>query len=521
MSLRARIILLFATSLVSTLALAAWLGERFASEAIATSLRDRGVDVARGIAEELDLSPSSDPASLEDPLAAALQSRRGVRAADLALRSGHELAVIHATFGPDGATTEVERVPGKPLPVETGVELMEDGGRRSWRVDLPLEDRLHRVYGALRLELSLSEVEQIVTTERSLFFAVAGAGAAALAVVLSIWLARMLGRPLGALAEAMRAVESGALDEVRVPGTARRDEIGAVARGLDAMLERIRRFRGELQDRIDAAVADLARKNRELEEANRLLVEARRDLGSKERLAALGQISGTIAHELGNPLNAISGHVQLLARDPASPPAVRAGLEVVEREVRRMTDMIRRFLDSARALAPRLEAVDLVALVDETLSLSLPPDARSRVEVRCEVPGELGRVRIDPALVRHVLTNLVANAVDAMPGQGRLVVRVARRGELLALSVSDTGPGIAPEDRKRLFEPFYTTKPRGKGTGLGLAISREIANALRGRLEVESAPGEGATFTLIIPAPQEADGARGSTHGTLARADRG
>jgi signal transduction histidine kinase len=520
MSLRARIILLFAASLVATLAAAAWLGERFAGEAIAASLRDRTVDVARGIAEELAISPSTDPATLEDPLAGAVQSRRGVRAVELALRSGAEVVVIHATFAADGATTDVERVSGRPLPLETSVELVEDGPRRSWRVDLPLEDRAHRVYGALRVELSLSEVEKIVTTERSLFFAAAGAGAAALALVLSIFLGRMLGRPLGALADAMRAVESGALDEVRVPGTRRRDEIGAVARGLESMLRRIRRFSGELRERVDAAVADLARKNRELEEVNRLLVEARRDLGSKERLAALGQISGTIAHELGNPLNAISGHVQLLARDPSSPPAVRAGLEVVEREVKRMTDMIRRFLDSSRALAPRPEPVDVAALVEETLTLSVPADARSRVEVRTEVAPEVGRVRLDPALVRHVLTNLVANAVDAMPGPGRLVVRAARRGELLALSVSDTGPGFGPEERRRLFEPFYTTKPRGKGTGLGLAISREIADALHGRLEVDSAPGAGATFTLVVPAPGDPQRPNGASDGTLARADR-
>ncbi len=150
----------------------------------------------------------------------------------------------------------------------------------------------------------------------------------------------------------MAEVESGALDEARIPGVDRQDEIGTLARGLDAMLARIRGFNRELQERVEEATADLARKNRELAELNDLLVEARRERTAQERLAALGQLSGTIAHELGNPLNAISGHVQLLARDAACPPGMREELGVIEREVQRMTSIIRRFLDSARALVP-------------------------------------------------------------------------------------------------------------------------------------------------------------------------
>jgi signal transduction histidine kinase len=311
----------------------------------------------------------------------------------------------------------------------------------------------------------------------------------------------MLVQPLSALAGSVEGVESGALDAASIPGTGRRDEIGTLARGLEAMLARVRGFNRELQDRVEEATADLARKNRELAELNELLMEARRERSAQERLAALGQLSGTIAHELGNPLNAISGHVQLLARDPACPPDMREQLGVIEREVQRMTAIIRRFLDSARALVPRPEPVQLGALVDEALSLNVSAEARQRIEVRREVPADLGPASIDPSLVRHVLGNFISNAVDAMPRGGHLTVRARRAGDQLALSVSDTGGGIAPDTRKHIFEPFFTTKDPGKGTGLGLAISREIAGALRGRIEVESAPGAGATFTLLFPAP--------------------
>jgi signal transduction histidine kinase len=231
-------------------------------------------------------------------------------------------------------------------------------------------------------------------------------------------------------------------------------------------------------------------------------VAARRDLTAKERLAALGQLSGTIAHELGNPLNALSGRVQLLARDAGCPQEVRTELGAIEGEVRRMTAIIRRFLDSSRALTPAPEPVEVAALVDEALSLSVSADARARIAIVRECDPALGAVVTDPGLLRHVLTNLISNAVDAMPAGGRLTLRAARDGGQLELSVADTGVGMAPEERRRIFEPFYSTKPPGRGTGLGLAICREIAAALNGRIEVESEPGKGSKFTLVVPAPE-------------------
>jgi signal transduction histidine kinase len=388
-------------------------------------------------------------------------------------------------------------------------------------VELPLRDGAGRTYGALRLEASLSDAEEIATTERNVFFLVAGVGAAAMAIVFSILLGHWLTRPLTQLAGAMEAVASGDVDETHVPGTGRADEVGVVARGLSSMLARIRRFNGELQGKVDAAVAGVARKNRELAEVNQLLVEARRDLTSKERLAALGQISGTIAHELGNPLNTINGHIQLLARDPEATDESRAGLEIVEREVKRMTSIIRRFLDSARSLAPAPEEVDVASLLDEAVTLSVPVEARARIEVHREVDPEAAQVRADPALLRHVLGNLIANAVDAMPEGGTLTVRAARAGETVILAVDDTGVGMGPEQQRRLFEPLYTTKPRGKGTGLGLSISREIAGALKGRIEVESRPGRGSRFTLSFPAPPGEPRQDGGTDGAAVARPRG
>ncbi len=500
MSLRFQIIALFTATLVVTMGVAATLGAKGAAQAVEVAIRDRAVEVARSVRADLDLSRDLDPSRAADRLVFALRRHRGLRSAELIIRKPGKDDVVRIHYGPAGPEITFDQV-DYPFPAQLATTLTGEGEARTWLVQLPVKDSFNHTVAEIRLEAYLAEAEKIGAGERRVFFAVTAGGAVILFIAFNLILGRILARPLSQLSDAMAAVQSGAVESTHVPGTGRNDEIGTVARGLEAMLERIRGFSRELQERIDSATADLARKNRALAELNDLLFEARRDLTAKERLAALGQLSGTIAHELGNPLNAMSGHVQLLARDPTCPPAMKEELAVIENEVRRMTSIIRRFLDSARALSPAPQEVDVASLVDESLSLSVSAEARARIRVERDIPPELGRVTLDPSLVRHVLTNFISNAVDAMTQGGRLAIRARRSGDLLALSVADSGPGIAAEERKRIFEPFYTTKRPGHGTGLGLAICREIASALKGRIDVDSRPGEGATFTLYLPAP--------------------
>jgi signal transduction histidine kinase len=499
-SIRAQIIALFTVILVLSMGIAAALGAGAASRAVESAIRDRAVEVARAVRSDLDLSRDLDPARAADRLAAVLRQHRGVRSAELIIRKPGKDDVVRMQYGPSGPETTFEEV-DYPFPSQTSSEVVGDGDDRVVRVELPVKDSFAHTVAAIRLEATLSDAEKLGRDQGRIFAASTALAAILVFLAFTFILNRVLVRPLSALAGSVEGVESGALDAAAIPGTERRDEIGTLARGLEAMLGRVRGFNRELQDRVEEATADLARKNRELAELNELLMEARRERSGQERLAALGQLSGTIAHELGNPLNAISGHVQLLARDAACPPGTREQLRVIEGEVQRMTAIIRRFLDSSRALVPRPEPVQLGSLVEEALSLNVSAEARHRIEVRREIPTDLGPASIDPSLVRHVLGNFISNAIDAMPTGGHLTVRARRAGDQLALSVTDTGCGIAPDTRKHIFEPFYTTKERGKGTGLGLAISREIAGALHGRIEVESAPGAGATFTLLFPAP--------------------
>ena len=149
MSLRARIIVLFATALVLTLAVASFIGERVAARALESSLRERTVDLARTIADELALSPHTDPDRAARQLGAILTRRRGLRSAQLAIRHGHELKTIHVTFGEEGAVLDTTTDRSAAIATTTQVALVDDGGSRSWRVELPLRDGGGRTYGAL------------------------------------------------------------------------------------------------------------------------------------------------------------------------------------------------------------------------------------------------------------------------------------------------------------------------------------------------------------------------------------
>jgi signal transduction histidine kinase len=503
MSLRVKLIALFAAVLAATMGVAAWLGGRIAQTSIETEIRERTVETGRAFVADLARAASYDARSTNDHLTQLLRSHRGLRAAELAIERPGPDQIIRIELTALGPRVEV-RDGQADIPQKTSYTLVDGPDGRLWSVSL--RARVGRSEGRLTLEASLSEADTLAAAERRVFIWVTAGACAVLILAVHLMLLRVVGRPIEAMSGAMREVEKGRLEvEVKVESL---DELGALARGFNTMIARIRGFNRELQEKIDQAVADLARKNRDLEVLNEMLVAARRDLTSKERLAALGQLSGTLAHELGNPLNAISGHVQLLARDPALPEPLRADMKTVQSEVARMTGIIRRFLDSTRGMTARPEKVNLESLVTEALDLTLSAETRARIKVSREVPPELGSVLLDPGLVRHVLTNFIGNAVDAMPEGGELKVSVARAGADLLLSVKDSGKGITAEERKRIFEPFYTTKPAGKGTGLGLSICREIAFALKGRIEVDSAPGQGATFTLQIPAEPTGTSAR-------------
>lgn len=235
-----------------------------------------------------------------------------------------------------------------------------------------------------------------------------------------------------------------------------------------------------------------------VEQKTRELQAAQRELLRAERLASIGQLAATVAHELRNPLNVIKvAHYAL--RHGASAERQQRHLDAIARQVDASSRIIEALLDFARDAPPDLSPVDVNSLVDQVLADGTIPD---HVQVARETGPDLPLVSADRLQIGQVLTNLIENAVQAMPSGGLLTLGTFLQRGTVCLSVSDTGGGIPPEVRARIFEPLFTTKT--KGTGLGLAIARRIIEAHDGEIRVESTPGVGSTFTLALPVCAEA-----------------
>jgi len=179
-------------------------------------------------------------------------------------------------------------------------------------------------------------------------------------------------------------------------------------------------------------------------------------------------------------------------------------MEVASREIERISHIVRDYLDSTRPLEPERQPTDVPRLLDEAIELTHAVDSKTtrRALVVREISSsdDMRGLVTDPGLLRQILVNLLTNALDAVDANGRVTVAARSVEDGVLITVSDTGHGIPPDDLKRIFEPFYTTKGRGKGTGLGLAICRQLTAALGGSISVESRPGRGSTFSVRLPA---------------------
>ncbi len=216
-----------------------------------------------------------------------------------------------------------------------------------------------------------------------------------------------------------------------------------------------------------------------------------------DRLAAVGQLAAGLAHEIRNPLASMSGSIELLAGAPNLGEKDRRLMQIVLRESERLEILVRDFLGFARPKQTDLQRVALAPLVHEVLEVFRPPGSNSALTLKREIDPQAA-VRGDESQLRQVLWNLLRNAADAATSDGEVLVRVQRQGDEVHLEVKDNGVGISTEDRKRIFEPFFSTKERG--SGLGLATVHRIIEAHGGRIDLESTPGRGSTFTVILPA---------------------
>jgi signal transduction histidine kinase len=223
-----------------------------------------------------------------------------------------------------------------------------------------------------------------------------------------------------------------------------------------------------------------------------------------ERLAALGKITGTIAHELGTPLNSVLGYAQLLAQDNL-PEGARRRTKIIETQIQRMVDIINNHLARTRGQARTQHPVNVNELVVGTIESLRPVFQQHRVHINTALADSLPLVRGDEVSLQRVLINLLDNAVDAMEDGGRVTVTTrwdiprGAKQEGVIIEITDTGVGISPELLPKIFEFFVTTKAPGKGTGLGLPVCQEIIKGHGGTIEISSQVGNGTCVRIFLP----------------------
>jgi signal transduction histidine kinase len=229
-------------------------------------------------------------------------------------------------------------------------------------------------------------------------------------------------------------------------------------------------------------------------------VRREEDLQRREHLASIGLLASGVAHEVNTPLTGISSYAQiLLDRCSADDPGFGL-LRKIQQQTQRAAGIASSLLNFARQADGDYQPIDLREMAQETLQLFEPHLKGRRVELHRDLDACLPEVMGNRGRLQQVLMNLLLNAADATPDGGSIAVGASAVNGRVRLQVTDTGTGIAPEHLDRIYDPFFTTKPRGRGTGLGLSVSYGIVKEHSGTLTAESAPGEGSRFIVSLPA---------------------
>jgi C4-dicarboxylate-specific signal transduction histidine kinase len=281
--------------------------------------------------------------------------------------------------------------------------------------------------------------------------------------------------------------------------TARKRAELALREAHDELDQRVRERTAELARTNDTLRAEIAERKRAENELLRLQLE----MGRVERLATLGRMTGTIAHDLGTPLNSVLGYTQLLAQENLSERA-RRRLAIVETQIHRMGEIIQRYLAHTRGL-PTRNKMNINDLIRDTLTMLQPIFQQRGVEVAAALAKDLPVVHGDGNSIQRVLINLLDNAVDACVKKGAVRITTlesppsANRPAGVTIEIADSGSGIPVEMLPKIFDLFVTTKPPGEGTGLGLVICQEIIKAHGGVINIASQVGQGTTVSIYLP----------------------
>ncbi len=356
-----------------------------------------------------------------------------------------------------------------------------------------------QVLGVLDTNLSLAQgdTELAVSSARMFFYT---AGAMLIVAVLSwlfVW--RVVGKPIKALAKGTEHLTRGELGYQIEVGS--QDEAGDLAHSFNSMSLQLRAANEEIVTWAKTLEDRVVEKTKELNRAHDHVLHV-------EKMASIGKMAAVVAHEVNNPLSGILTYAKLLRKWVGSGQAehekreeAMQSLDMIAAESRRCGDLVKNLLTLSRTAPMNVQSTDLGSVIDRCLLLVRHQLELSGIELQIKLAKDMPRVPCDPAQIEQVLLALIMNANDAMPQGGTLWLeaRVSDDETETEIQVRDNGAGIAPDVLPQIFEPFMTTKEKGRGVGLGLAISRGIVERHHGRIEVESKLGRGTTFTVTLP----------------------
>ncbi len=425
-------------------------------------IRQIGLNSGRTLATEIDrgrlLSQANPAAAIENSLQEILYTQPDIVRMDVFIKDP-------VTGGPKLVVSNVEDDPGVPPPPLSLVETvtsefkLDDRGVGLWEVYVPIEHKVRdprvpkKVLGTVHVTVSTKLMNQIVSALWKITAGAAGFSVVSLILVLSYFLRKTIAND-----RLLRQAETENYN-------------------LSAQLH-----------------------------------EAQRQLMTSEKLAIMGQLTASFAHEIGTPLNAIGGHLQLLQEEIApDDPRIRDRLDIVNGQLQKIERIVKSFLQSTAKPTSQKQLVDLNLLIEKTVAIVTPRTETLKIEVRRKLDREMGPVRAVPVDLEQILLNLLNNSIDSIVAKSRgkargsfwlelkTSVMKAQGKEWAEISVYDTGEGIRRSDVKNVLKPFFTTKHPSEGTGLGLTISQELAHKYGGELLIDSKEGAWTRVSLRLP----------------------
>ena len=531
LGLQTRIICLVIFIVAFVLFLSSYLDSKLSEQAFEKDLRDQTVSLAQELATGIGVQQIiGAPEVLQQEIEAFNRLRRDLQGLEVFLASPQGPVLAASTPG-SSPVVPMPEAWERILEGHVLTSLERSQGTRIWKVTAPIMLQ-GSIVGAIQVRSSLESTDRLAARERRQSLSIMTAASVFIVAGLGWYLQHHVNQPIQTLVQTMAQAEAGDLGAAAQ--IARHDELGRLAASFNRMLRkiqqvyednvglmtRIENFNRELQAEVERATHELAVRHEDLRQAHSQFFELQRQLSRTERLAMAGQWAAMMAHDVSTPLNAISGHVQLLLQRNDLDAEATDRLKIIEVQIARVVEVLQALLTASAPAELALKPIDTKPLVQALLNLLAPVFSRQQVTASTAFASDLPAITGDATQLQQVLLNCLMNAFDAMPNGGILHIATERgmprypsaiaghrpqpvAGDDIVISITDTGMGIAAADLQRIFEPFFTTKAHGMGTGLGLSICQRIVKAHGGHIELESQVGTGTTVRIMLPPMKE------------------